>query len=205
MKCRRIFWLSVILTILTAVLVFLVEEQTLAVQGRFSDSSRHGFVEFCYNGKIWKANFDLFYEYLSLDPAAWICIRRQKHRLALAPKNNATNANATQPNYSSGAKMFKITALVRLSEGLNKLQTWNISIGSYYSDSRNADDAVDCSSHVYPQEVHKKRFHHRKPKQSHSRCLYYANSCAARQILLRGGDISVNPGPPRHTPALSCS
>ena len=38
------------------------------------------------------------------------------------------------------------------------------------------------------------RFNHRKPKKSRGRCLYYSNSCASRQLLLHGGDISVNPG-----------
>lgn len=41
----------------------------------------------------------------------------------------------------------------------------------------------------------RKSFVHRKPKKSASRCLYYPNSCASRQLLLQGGDISTNPGP----------
>ena len=40
-------------------------------------------------------------------------------------------------------------------------------------------------------------FHHRKPKRSRKSCSYYSNTCAARQLLLLGEDISLNPGPVR--------
>ena len=39
------------------------------------------------------------------------------------------------------------------------------------------------------------KYIHRKPKRSQGRCLYYPNTCASQQLLLRGGDISTNPGP----------
>lgn len=39
------------------------------------------------------------------------------------------------------------------------------------------------------------RFYHRKTKKTRAPCLYYPNSSASRQLLLRGGDVSVNPGP----------
>ena len=38
-------------------------------------------------------------------------------------------------------------------------------------------------------------FEFKKPKMSRCRPLYYPNSTASRQILLQGGDISLNPGP----------
>lgn len=42
----------------------------------------------------------------------------------------------------------------------------------------------------------KTRYTYRKSKKTQNRCLYYPNSCASRQILLQGGDILINPGPP---------
>ncbi|KAL9966977.1 hypothetical protein ACROYT_G025128 [Oculina patagonica] len=39
------------------------------------------------------------------------------------------------------------------------------------------------------------KFVHKTPKRSKKACAYYSNSTAARQILLMGGDISINPGP----------
>lgn len=47
----------------------------------------------------------------------------------------------------------------------------------------------------------RQRFLHRKPKLSRSRCLYYSNSCAVNQVLLQGGDIGVNPDPPKRKSA----
>ena len=44
---------------------------------------------------------------------------------------------------------------------------------------------------IYPRS---RRFIHQKPRRTHCPCLYYANSSTCRQTLLRGGDISVNPG-----------
>lgn len=44
-------------------------------------------------------------------------------------------------------------------------------------------------------------FLHRKPKLLRSRCLYYWNSCAVNQVLLQGGDIGVNPDPPKRKSA----
>lgn len=44
-------------------------------------------------------------------------------------------------------------------------------------------------------------FLQRKPKLLRSRCLYYSNSCAVNQVLLQGGDIGVNPDPPKRKSA----
>ena len=44
---------------------------------------------------------------------------------------------------------------------------------------------------IYPRS---RRFVHQKPRRTHCPFLYYANSSTYRQTLLRGGDISVNPG-----------
>ena len=44
---------------------------------------------------------------------------------------------------------------------------------------------------IYPRT---RRFIQQKPRRTHCPCLYYANSSTCRQTLLRGGDISVNPG-----------
>ena len=49
--------------------------------------------------------------------------------------------------------------------------------------------------HLAPSFFTGLRFNHRKAKKSRGRCPYYSNSCASRQLLLQGGDISVNPGP----------
>ena len=49
-----------------------------------------------------------------------------------------------------------------------------------------------------------RRFIHRKPRRTRCPCLYYANSGASCQILLRGGDISVNPGPPAKQKSAQC-
>lgn len=38
-------------------------------------------------------------------------------------------------------------------------------------------------------------FTHKRPKRSRRSCLYYSNSTACRQILLKSGDIAKNPGP----------
>ena len=49
--------------------------------------------------------------------------------------------------------------------------------------------------HLAPSFLTGLRLNHRKAKKSRARCPYYSNSCASRQLLLQGGDISVNPGP----------
>ena len=45
---------------------------------------------------------------------------------------------------------------------------------------------------IYPKS---RRFIHQKPRRTHCPCLYYANSSTSRETLMRGGDMSVNPGP----------
>ena len=49
-----------------------------------------------------------------------------------------------------------------------------------------------------------RRFIHRKPRKAGCPCLYYANSGASRQIILLGGDISVNPGPLAKQKSAKC-
>ena len=44
---------------------------------------------------------------------------------------------------------------------------------------------------IYPRSC---RIIHQKPRRTNCPCFYYANSSTSRQTLLRGGDISVNPG-----------
>ena len=48
------------------------------------------------------------------------------------------------------------------------------------------------------------RLYHRKTKKTRAPCLYYPNSSASRQLLLRGGDVSVNPGPSTKDCHLKC-
>ena len=43
-----------------------------------------------------------------------------------------------------------------------------------------------------------------KPRRTHCPCLYNANSSTSRQTLLRGGDISVNPGPLAKQKSAKC-
>lgn len=47
------------------------------------------------------------------------------------------------------------------------------------------------------------KYIHRKPKRSQGRWLYYSNTCASQQLLLRGEDISTNPGPSKRA-ATKC-
>ena len=49
-----------------------------------------------------------------------------------------------------------------------------------------------------------RRFIHRKPRRTQCPCLYYASSSTSRQTLLRGGDISVNPGPLAKQKSAKC-
>ena len=47
-------------------------------------------------------------------------------------------------------------------------------------------------------------FYHRKTKKTRAPCLYYPNSSASWQLLLKGGDESVNPSPSTKDCHLKC-
>lgn len=81
-----------------------------------------------------------------------------------------------------------------------KLQLDNLELGSVENQHYGTPNLIfACVSqeilHLAPFFFTGLRFNHKKDKKSRRRCLYYLNSCAYRQLLLQGGDISVNPGP----------
>ena len=47
-----------------------------------------------------------------------------------------------------------------------------------------------CSRQLFHLPLKDTRFYHRKTKKTRAPCLYYPNSSASRQLLLRGGDLS---------------
>ena len=76
----------------------------------------------------------------------------------------------------------------------------------WFYHSQNLDSIMEEEISFFARFFSRPRFVHRKPKLSRSQRLYYSRSCAARQILLQGGDIAVNPGPPTRKPtAPRCS
>ena len=85
-----------------------------------------------------------------------------------------------------------------LKEKLKILRSCNskssLNVANFLRNTCMRTDFTRNDSKVLVVSSRRKAFAHRRPKTSSSRCLYYPNSCASRQ-LLQGGDISVNPGP----------
>jgi len=132
---------------------------------------------------------------LTLSP---ICINYTSTRqwsdcyLTLHNKRQATGVN--DANYSTS----------EISKGVESrlLDFWNEKIGIQwlYHSQDVVSNNVGVEILVFMPLFSRPCFLHRKPKLSRSKCLYYSNSCAARQVLLQGGDIAVNPGPPTRKP-----
>ena len=60
------------------------------------------------------------------------------------------------------------------------------------------------SRHLFHLPLKDTRFYHEKTKKTRAPCLYYPNSSAPRQLLVRGGDVSVNPCPSTKDCHLKC-
>ena len=141
---------------------------------------------------------------------SWICIyylnRRQWSLCCTVPYNKDEHNGVVQPNYSLlGFGRVYSSGKSPKHNQQEKKTTMNVNYGTlalhfcYVSREMGPLSQLVIAS-TRPQ------FYHRKPKKSRRRCLYYPNSCASRQLLLQGGDISVNPGPAVNKPsAPRCS
>ena len=126
---------------------------------------------------------------------SWICIcytyRRQWHLCHVIPLNKGESTGIVEANYS----------LPKVRSPGKKLRLDNLKLELVKNRHFATPNLiVACVSqeilHLAPSFFTGLRFHHRKAKKPRGRCPYYSNSCASRQLLLQGGDILVNPGPP---------
>ena len=200
MKYRRVLWLSFYLTILSCFGDASDSNSRQGVTNGFRDATGRFWRKLSdglsKSGQISKLHAD-FSNNSALRETDLICIWKQRYPLATAPENNGIDgkvsqpiySKVSQPNYSSGGKISVFAPSDLEVSALSQSVLAN-SISRMRSLSLPTDKTILYRIHARWSYVH------REPKRSRRMCLYYPNSCAARQILLKGGDISLNPGPP---------
>ena len=134
-----------------------------------------------------------FFLVKTLSLTVFLCVtyRRQWHLCHVIPLNKGESTGIVEANYS----------LPKVRSPGKKLRLDNLKLELVKNRHFATPNLiVACVSqeilHLAPSFFTGLRFHHRKAKKPRGRCPYYSNSCASRQLLLQGGDILVNPGPP---------
>ena len=125
---------------------------------------------------------------------SWICIcytnRRQWRLCHVIPLNKGESTGNVEVNYS----LAKVRSLGKRSQ-LKNLELESVENQHYGTPNLIFACVSQEILHLAPFFFTGLQFNHRKAMKSRGQCLYNLNSCPSRQLLLQGGDISVNPGP----------
>ena len=126
-----------------------------------------------------------------LDGWRFICIRKQR----TTAKDNGQLGRITEPNYLSGTKITEVLHLISSNRDIQPLQAYAL-VRYNLNDYSLLPYCTTCVAVL--SLLGTGHFHRKSSKHSRwavSRVVYYSNSIATLQILLRAGDMSLNPGP----------